>query len=385
LDYENISLLGINTGMDDLKKAAALNRIADEYGLSITSTGILISIYSLSYALFQTPFGYLSRLMGRKKVLVLGFIITSVSFLMLGFINNLSLFIILLFIAGIGGSAYHPNGMPLLSEFFQENRGQASGFHQSGGAIGSFIGPLVIGSLVYFLNWRLTMVALSTPGIVLLIILRFFIVEPSRHNVLTRGEPQINRSKESKVKTYIQSVIVITAAVIYTTGIRGIDSFATLYFMKGRGITNFIEASFLFSTLKIAGLFSGPLSGRLSDMFGRKKVLVILACIESLAIISLTLIPNTLLIIPCIIFGFSSFGLLAITDAFLADITPEQYMSAIFGLYFTLSFLSQAVIPTFLGFIVDHFNSFNLSLTILGSIVPLSVPILLTVKNEKLK
>jgi hypothetical protein len=40
-----------------------------------------------------------------------------------------------------------------------------------------------------------------------------------------------------------------------------VDSFAVSYFQMGRGITDYFEATFLFATLKVAGLFSGPLCG----------------------------------------------------------------------------------------------------------------------------
>jgi len=39
LDYENITLLGSDLGLDDLKKVAHLNRLCDDYGLDTISTG----------------------------------------------------------------------------------------------------------------------------------------------------------------------------------------------------------------------------------------------------------------------------------------------------------------------------------------------------------
>jgi len=39
LDYENVAMLGSNIGLGDLKRVAALNRVADEYGLDTISLG----------------------------------------------------------------------------------------------------------------------------------------------------------------------------------------------------------------------------------------------------------------------------------------------------------------------------------------------------------
>jgi MFS family permease len=356
-------------------------KILDTYGLSVTTAGVLISIFSLSYALFQTPSGYLSKFLGRKKVIILGFVTLSVSFLFLGLTDNIILFAFLLFIAGIGGSTYHPNGVPLLSQYYEENRGQALGFHQTGGSLGSFIAPLMIGALVVFLDWRLALTLLSIPGMILSIIIWFKIVEPEKDQRELKQEA-LGDSKRAGFGMYRESLILIGAAILYTLGLRGMDSFANLYFTKGRGITDFLEASFLFSTLKIAGLFSGPLCGKLSDMLGRKKVLIALVCVESISIYAITVMPTGILLIPSLIFGFSSFGLLAVTDAFLADITPKEYMTAVFGISFTLSFFTQAIIPTVLGAIVDYFNSFDMALIVLSVIVPFSILLILRVKGK---
>jgi aldehyde:ferredoxin oxidoreductase len=43
LDYENVAMLGSNIGLGDLKKVAALNRVADEYGLDTISLGNVLA------------------------------------------------------------------------------------------------------------------------------------------------------------------------------------------------------------------------------------------------------------------------------------------------------------------------------------------------------
>jgi MFS family permease len=383
--FATLAIISVSHGINHIYQLAipvVIPKILDDYGLSMTSAGVLISIFSLSYALFQTPSGYLSKFVGRKKVIILGFIILSLSFLFLGLADNIMLFSLLIFVAGIGGSTYHPNGMPLLSQFYKENRGQASGFHQTGGSLGSFIAPLILGALVVLLGWRTSLTILSVPGLIISMIIWFLIIEDKNIKEESKIDTS-NKSEKKGISMYKNSLIFICATIIFAIGIRGIDSFANLYFTKGRGITDFIQASFLFSSLKIAGLFSGPLCGKLSDMLGRRKMLITLVCVESLSIYALTVVPTGILLIPCLIFGFSSFGLLAITDAFLADITPEEYQTAVFGIHFTLSFFTQAIIPTILGAVVDYSNSFDMALILLSAIVPLSILFILKVRERK--
>ncbi|UCH37687.1 MAG: MFS transporter [Candidatus Bathyarchaeota archaeon] len=378
----NLVLMSTSHGMNHIFQLLVpiiIPKIKEDYGLSTTSAVLLISIFSLSYALAQTPSGILSKTLGRKKMLVLGFMITSISFLFMGFIDGIWPMAMIALIAGIGGSTYHPNGMPLLSEFYQENRGQAAGFHQTGGSFGSIIAPLIIGPLVVFFNWRLAIIVLSVLGLVLSGILWLLLKEAKLDS--TMPSPDQKQAKHTSGKTYLASLIFIAAAVTYTLGLRGVDSLATLYFTEGRGITNFLQATFLFSLLKIAGLFSGPFCGRLSDTMGRKKTLILLIIIEAAALFTLTSVPIPYLPIACLAFGFASFGLLAITDAFLADITPTEHMATIFGIHFTTSFITQSIIPPVYGVIVDSTNSYDLGFVGLSLLVLLSIPILLKLKS----
>ena len=353
-------------------------KITEEYGLSNFTVGLLLASYSLSYSMLQFPVGYLSRRLGRKNLLILGFVTTSLSFMSITFADNITALALVLFLAGVGGSTYHPNGMPLLSEYYEENRGQASGFHQTGGALGSFIAPLLIGALILNLNWRLATTTLSVLGIILSVILFLLLTEPKPKVEEKERQSRPKRGKLS-MRLYGPALIFILTAMIYVTGLRGIDAFANQYFTYGRGIENIAEASFLFSMLKVAGLFSGPISGRLSDVFGRKKLLIILILIESASLYILTVTPVAILMIPCIVFGFSSFGLLAITDAFLADLVPQEHRGTVFGLNFTLSFATSVIIPPVLGGVID-LHGFDTGFIALSATVLFSIPILIRLR-----
>jgi MFS family permease len=189
-------------------------------------------------------------------------------------------------------------------------------------------------------------------------------------------------SEKTFLETYGSCLTLIAATVVYTLGIRAVNSLAVLYFQNGRGM-DYVQANFLFSLLQVAGLFSGPVSGKLSDTFGRKTVISILIGIEASCLYALAVTPESLLAIPCITFGFSSFGLLAATDAFLTDITPNRFMETIFGLSFTLGFFTQVIIPPLYGLISVSTNSLDIGFIVLSAIVPFSIPIVLKVQDKK--
>ena len=240
-------------------------KIMIDYDLSYFSVGMLVACFSFSYALFQAPFGNLSKRFGRKLLMILGLILNSLALLLIGAVFtysfNIWIFALLLFLAGIGGSTYHPLGISFLADAYTENRGRVMGYHQTGGAIGSFISPLIIGAIVLSFGWQSAFIALSFLG---------FLMSPLIWFLLNDTKRVLTTQKEKKTKTYGPALLLILTSSIFIIGYRGLNAFGTQYFTEGKGVT-YSEAIILFSTLQIAGIFSAPICGRLSDIFGRKK------------------------------------------------------------------------------------------------------------------
>jgi MFS family permease len=350
--------------------------ITREYG--ITNAGLLLLCFVLSYSLLPAVSGYLSQAFGRKKLLALGFAVSALSFLAVGFTSNLLVLALLFLVAGAGGSTYHPNGAPILAETYSATRGQTLGLHQAGGAIGSIIGPILTGLLILNFTWRPALTLLAVPGLVLAAVLWLFI---SPDNPVQRSaEQEASKISRKNLKMFGPAILFIAAMFIYILGQRGTDVFANEYFVIGRGI-EIAEASLLFSMLKVAGLFSAPICGRLSDAYGRKKVLITLIIVESVSLYAITATPTVLLAFPCIIFGFAAFGLLAVGEALLIDITPENQRSTVFGINLTVSF-SPSIILTPALFTIAQVYNFHLGFIILSLIMPLSIPLLLMIKTK---
>jgi len=371
---ENLALALVSTthGMNhfyQLLLPVALPLIRADYELTYLGAGLLLSCFSLSYSLFQTPVGLVSARIGRKNLLVMGLILTSSAFIALNLSSSFYAMALVLFLAGIGGSTYHPNGMPLISELFLNRRGQASGFHQTGGSLGSFVSPLVAGLAMMSFGWRTSLLLLSIPGLVLALILWVFLIEPKSTVV---EEPGVRVSGKG---LYGSVILLIGASAIYTMAFRGMNAFANQYFVDARGITNLGEASFLFSMLQVAGLFSAPLTGRLSDRWGRRSVIITLILVQSLSVFWLLGSPSNQMILPCILFGFTAFGLLAISDAYLADITPKQHVETVFGVHFTISFVTGAILPPILGSIVDS-SGFTIGFSALAILILAGIPLI---------
>jgi MFS family permease len=129
-------------------------------------------------------------------------------------------------------------------------------------------------------------------------------------------------------------------------------------------------------------LFSAPICGRLSDTYGRKKVLITLVVVESVSLYAITAVPTMVLAVPCIVFGFAAFGLLTVGEALLADVTPENQRAAIFGINLTVNFSPYLFLTPVLFALPDSYG-YNLGFIALSLLMLLSIPLILRIKWKR--
>ncbi len=347
-----------------------------EFGES--SAGLFVWCFLLSYSLLPAVSGYLTQRLGRRRLLAMGFTISAACFVAISLTDNIVILALLFFVAGAAGSTYHPSGFPILAEAYSDNRGRTLGLHQAGGAIGSIIGPVLTGLMVAGFAWRSTMMLIAIPGLVLSAVLWFSIDDRS-----TPVDPVAKPSSKINLKhlrVYSSVVLFLVASFFYVLGQRGTDAFANVYFTYGRGL-QIVEASFLFSALKVAGLFSAPVCGKLSDSYGRKKILVALVVLESASLYAIAELPAAILVLPCVTFGFASFGLLTVGEALLADIAPDKQRGVIFGLSLTTNFAPYIFLPPIL-FAMSSVHGFSLGFIILSGLMLVSIPLILKIGNR---
>ena len=61
------------------------------FGLSLTYVGLLVTCFEGATGFFQIPAGFLGERFGERVLLVVGTLVTAISFMCLGFVEGLSL------------------------------------------------------------------------------------------------------------------------------------------------------------------------------------------------------------------------------------------------------------------------------------------------------
>lgn len=79
----------------------ALPFIQEEFNISNTLAGLLISLFFAGYALFQIPAGYVIKKYGMRNAFALGMFLTSIFTALMGVVNNVLVLKLLRFFVGV--------------------------------------------------------------------------------------------------------------------------------------------------------------------------------------------------------------------------------------------------------------------------------------------
>lgn len=120
--------------------------ITKKFDVGMTEVGGLFAIFFISGFIGALPGGALTDRFGRKGIIIFSLIATSLSTLLMGFVNEFQFFLIVAFVSGIftdvGGPAYEAVFMDMLPE---EKRASGFGIRRVAFNLAVVIGPVIGG------------------------------------------------------------------------------------------------------------------------------------------------------------------------------------------------------------------------------------------------
>lgn len=133
----------------------ALPQIAAEFSADAIQLGWIPTIFLLCSAMFLIPVGKLSDIYGRKRIFLIGIMITGASSFLIPFSPTFQTLIALRGLQGIGSACIFGTSVAIISSVFpKEHRGRALGINVTGVYAGLSLGPVIGGVLTHYLGWR---------------------------------------------------------------------------------------------------------------------------------------------------------------------------------------------------------------------------------------
>jgi MFS family permease len=254
--------------------------IKADLGLSDTALGLLAGpAFAVFYALLGIPIARYADKDGtnRVRLIALSLAIWSAMTAVCGLAQN---FIQLLFArigVGVGEAGCTPAAHSLIADSVApEKRSSAIAFYGLGVPIGSLLG-LIIGGIVNDLyGWRIALMLVGAPGLVLALVVLFVMREP-RHSrtaeaaataaavvPLSTGEA-MREIFSSRAFIYILIAASVTAFLSYGKGLWTIS-----FFIRSHGLSTTEAGLSMAVALGLAGVVGTWLGGKLADKFGAR-------------------------------------------------------------------------------------------------------------------
>lgn len=242
-----------------------------EYGMNYADIAGLMFGYSFLSSLVQPVFGYLADKGSRQWFMVLGILMTSLSFAVLGFLQSYWAIFFFAVIMGIGSSIFHPEGARNVNVVSGKNKGTGMSVFSVGGNAGFGIGPLLLVFLVTTFGMHGTLFY-AVLGILLAIITALSIPQLRQTSLLAKAADTMKKTSAdnniAKAKNDWPAFAKLFLTILFaSTLMTGVNSFLPLYCINGLG-TSYAVGSATLSIFSLMGIVATLLGGWLADRKG---------------------------------------------------------------------------------------------------------------------
>ena len=149
--------------------SVALRTLETELDTSLAWIGWMLTAYSLAQVSVMPLAGKLSDEWGRKRVFLISVALFTGGSIASGFAPNIYVLMVCRTIQALGGGAFFPSAVGIISETFGARRQTFVGLFSSVVPLGSIIGPNIGGVIVDHLSWRCLFFFNAPIGVVVLL------------------------------------------------------------------------------------------------------------------------------------------------------------------------------------------------------------------------
>jgi len=337
--------------------------IIAEFKITYTQAGALTSILAITSAFATWFFGGLSDRVGRKIILIPATIFFSIMSWFSGVTYGFLQMLLARGLMGMGQGAVLPASVATISaESTPTRRGFNFGLHQALiPVIALGIGPILVTQFTKIMSWRIVFFIVGIPGLIISIILYFYMREPKPTLFREEGKVLEGPAERPGFFAPLRYRNIILSSVINVLMLGGLFSFSTfsiVYLTKEVHLSISdagIVVSFLFTMF-----FGCILLPLLSDHVGRKPIIIPSLFATGLCFFGFILSGSNffLLAIWVSIAGFAIGGVGPIAvSAITTESVPPHLVATASAVPFSIGeIFGSALMPFLAGYLCDLYG-----------------------------
>ena len=281
--------LSVVTFLDRVCIASAASSIREDLHLTAVEMGWVFSAFTLAYAIFEIPSGWLGDTIGPRKVLTRIVLWWSAFTMATGIAWNFVSLLTFRFLFGAGEAGAFPNTSRSFSQWFPvSERGRAHGITFMGTRLGGALAPLLAVALIATAGWRASFWIFGSIGFVWAFAWwKWFRDDPARHPSVDPAELQLIQKERGEVSDrhrlewrYLLSRNLLFICLAYFAFGYGLYFYLTwlpTYLREARGFSA-RDAGLLAGLVLLAGAGTSILGGFWTDRWVKRYGLKIGRC-----------------------------------------------------------------------------------------------------------
>ncbi|OYT56397.1 MAG: hypothetical protein B6U75_00860 [Desulfurococcales archaeon ex4484_217_1] len=300
--------------------------VKEVLGGTFTDIALLTSLEFLP-ALLSTFWGYLGDVLGRRKIILLGFLSVP-AFMMIGF-TGIPWVLILAFIASLASTIAWPSVVAAVVSDIEEVGSRKYSIYAMGGSIGWGLGSISMGFL--FSMGGMKLVSIMTALFMALAFTLFYIMYPEAYGQSFKREHGI-----SVFKNIVRNKIIIAfllAVIISYFGLEFSYNILSIKLYNELGRNEVFYGIFFGGITAFLGALFRPVAGRIVDTLGETRSFIVTLMSYTLLLYGLALAKGWVMALLWIIPIYPLYDTAAITATSKA-LPPELRATAI-GTYGT--------------------------------------------------
>lgn len=320
--------------------------LIDKLSLTLTQAGFLSTIMQLP-ALLNPYIGVLADRVSVRYFVILAPAMTAVPMSLIGIAPSYGVLLLLLFITGISVSFFHVPAPVMVSRLSAARKGRGMSFFMTGGELARTIGPLVAVAGVSLLGlegfYPVMIFGLISSGWLYLKLRDV----PVNDVHTKRNLSALQTWRNLRYILWPLSAILVSRGFMHAS----LTAFLPTYINQETG--NLWLAGMALTLFEVAGVAGVLTAGSMSDLFGRRKTLLVSLIGAPVCLFIFTLTGGWFRIAALL---FTGFTLLSTTPVMLALVQEHarHAPAAANGLFMMISFLARSAVVVVVGFIADR-------------------------------
>ncbi len=348
-------------GADTFIVSPLIPSITTQFHVSVSQGGLLVTAYSITYAVFAFLFGPLSDRIGRRRMLIYGILIFTIASILTGLSQSFWWLLLFRALSGLAASATSPQVWASIGDLIPfEKRGRAMGVTTAALSISQLLGVPMGAYFAGIWNWHASFFALALLSLLVLSLLvaQFPHIQPSLKGSGQKSTISMGHSL-LQVLTTGKALMGLSVTFFMMVASLGMYTYLGVWLSESFGF-NVRAIGAVIMIIGLGNLVGNVSGGYLADRIGKRTVVTISLITMSIALLILPYLSFSLIdALVCIfIWLFSGGASLTSLNSIISELMPS-HRGTVMALNNSSMYLGTTLASIAFGMLIHRFHTFH--------------------------